>query len=178
MNLTVPEGWKVTSLNGAIKITKDNYILHINPRAEQVSGAKGGRFDEIARGARGVDLIAKYEPRFPCGVRETVHISDKLERKDLFVSSDILKHKGQESLCNGPTNNSPVWYFSWVTEKGGGYLGSLGIIDSRFHEGNFFIYMTHDGRNINDLPEKGSEKLSVLLQEMTDIIRTLRFEPR
>jgi hypothetical protein len=112
LKINLAAGWKakeVTNSSGAVNITKGKYILYISTRTSQASGVEGGRFSEIAMGAKSADAVVTEQPAPECGARKEISINKKILRNDLFISS-AEKH----DYCRTPTNGKNVWYFSYV----------------------------------------------------------------
>jgi hypothetical protein len=169
IKVTIPAGWsaqQAVNNPAALNITKGNYILFINARANQASGVEGGRFEEYAGGAPSVDALIVEHSGGPCGKSETSTINANevsTERKDYYVSSN---DSGQ--FCRKPTINSILWYLSVV---GNGfnyfnvpdYSGAVGWVAT----------MAYNSKVINSFPVKNSSELNQILSEMTSVIKTL-----
>jgi hypothetical protein len=121
LKISLVKGWsakEVSNIPGAVNITKGKYILYLSTRTSQASGVEGGRFAEIAMGAKSADAVCVEQPAPPCGTEKETNISQKILRSDLFVSS-----KEKNEYCRTPTNGKNVWYFSYVSySKSGGYF--------------------------------------------------------
>jgi hypothetical protein len=183
MKITLPAGWTITQATetvyirgvpqerlspSAVKITKDNYILYINTEVYQTSGVEGGRFSEIAMGAPSVDAVIKKHPASPCGFSETYPAFDKYSRVDLYINSQETKEN-----CNAPLNGT-VWYFSYITDDRGGYFNYY-----KNHESPaLVITMAYNSTDVNKLPQKDSAELKAMLNEMTNILKTLEIKEK
>lgn len=193
IKVTIPEGWRLTEAtttlqdqiydkntgkttkvgkpqttkNGAVNITKGNYILYINPNAGQASGIEGGRFNEIAGGAPSADAVVIDRPSPPCGEAVVGANFAGFVRKDLFVSS---AHK--QEYCTAPKSGKTVWYFSYITDACGGYFNYYRTGETPA----YVITMAYNSKNLENLPEKGSTGLTSALGEMTDILHTLELK--
>jgi hypothetical protein len=161
-------GAPVIQKTGAINLIKDNYILYINPQAQQASGVIGGRFSEISMGAPSDDAVVKMNPSAPCGSSETSPAFLNYKRVDLYTND-----QEKQSWCASPTDGSTIWYFSYITDSRGGYFnyykdgGALGLV----------ITMAYNSKDVNKLPVKGSAELKAMLGEMTSILQTLVIKP-
>jgi hypothetical protein len=180
MKFNIPAGWTAKQAThttyvgsvarkfsnpAAVNVTKGNYILHINARASQASGVMGGRFGEIAGGVPSVDAVVKdIANGDTCGNGESHAVFAKYVRWD-FYSSDL----GNKELCNLSESGS-VWYFSFITTNNGGYFN---YYDNNCC-GGLVVTMAYNSRDISDLPVKGSATLNRMLNEMTNIVKTLK----
>ena len=194
MKITVPTGWRLTEATqtiqnknydkntgkitligppvvqktGAVNIIKGNYILYINPHAQQVSGIVGGRFGEISGGAPSSDAvnIAPFDFPASCGISESTqktHGSSKYFRVDLYVSV-----KDKTDYCKVPTNGKTVWYFSYFTADGGYFNYNPGGITS------LVSTIAYNSNDPNKFPIKGSAELNAALDEMTIIVSSIQ----
>ena len=169
LEITIPAGWSYSvAQTGAINITKDGYILYINPRMEQASGVIGGRFSEIARGAPSADAVIREHPSNPCGMQE-IAISQEItgmitghQRFDWYVNNQTTGNN-----CNAPNDGSTIWYFSYVSKDG--YINYY-VQDGQL---GYVITMSFDSGNVNQLPRKDSKALDEKLVEMSSILETL-----
>jgi len=182
LKVTVPAGWTVAQASetvyvegvpqkranpAAVNITKDNYILYINTRAQQTSGIIGGRFSEIAIGAPSADAVIQVHSSGPCSFSETYPAFDRYSRVDLYINN-----KETKKWCNAPSDGSTVWYFSYITDDKGGYF-------NYYKEGEstaLVITMAYNSKDINKLPKKDSAELKTMLNEMTNILETLKIK--
>ena len=176
MSLTVPATWSVNELNtGAVNISKEGYILYINPDISQASGVEGGRFSEIAQGSPSADLVIKNWPDDPCGTAEKSSINTKLKRTDYFVNKNNV---GVSSNCNAPANGS-AWYFSYVTTPDAGYFASKKeFTGSSAYNGldQFVITMSYKTSDVNNLPKEDSEARENALDEMSAMLTSLKLK--
>lgn len=184
LKIKIPSGWKLTQEKDGSKITlsKDNYILSINVRAQQASGVKGGRFSEIAQGFPSVDAVVKIHPMEPCGfqkegdVLNIKPIFNNLKRIDVFTNKNF-----KNEFCNAPDNDSTVWYFSYFTKEAGNYFNyysDYGVnlkskADSPF---SFVILVSYNSDNVNKLPIESDPQLKLKLQEITNLVKTLEIK--
>jgi len=169
MSVTIPGGWSYSATqSGAVNITKDNYILYINPRAQQASGIQGGRYGEIAGGAPSSDAVNNLDAgNAPCTPPETHTTTGGYSRYDYYVSNTT---KG-ENACTSPSDGSNIWYFSYLS-KDGGYFNHT-TAQQGTAEG-YVITMAYNSKNVNALPKKGNATLNAMLAEMTSIASTLK----
>src|SRR3989338_6794435 len=154
MSVTIPGGWSYSATqSGAVNITKDNYILYINPRAQQASGIQGGRYGEIAGGAPSSDAVNNLDAgNAPCTPPETHTTTGGYSRYDYYVSNTT---KG-ENACTSPSDGSNIWYFSYLS-KDGGYFNHT-TAQQGTAEG-YVITMAYNSKNVNALPKKGNATL-------------------
>ncbi len=165
LSVTIPAGWSYsTTQSGAINITKNNYILYINPRAQQASGVVGGRFGEIATGAPSSDAVILEYPG-PC--HDPMKVSAGVySRYDYFTQKS-------NSCEKQPSDGSNVWYFSYMS-KDGGYLNYTATIQAPY---GYVITMAYNSKDVNKLPKQGNATLNAMLGEMTSIAKTLVINP-
>jgi len=196
MRLTVPGGWSVAESyttitgdkterikNGAVNLSKNGYILYINPTAMQASGAEGGRFDECAGGAPGVELVMRDIDR-PAGGFECSEDVTPLDIGGGFFRRDFYAKASSTYTCHVPASGNAGWFLSVVSDSTGGWLGNpqkfsaapLGPNLFGNPERQFVITMTFDAATPDALPRKATPALSVMLDEMTAIVRTLTFK--
>jgi hypothetical protein len=162
-----PKGWIVNApaLNpAAVNISKDNYILYINTQATQASGVQGGRFAEISMGALSADAVMHAQPASPCGNSESTQVTEMFTRVDLFVAA-----QDKTDSCNVPSGERAVWYFSYITNKAGGYFN---YYDQRELKA-LVITLAYNSREINSFPAKDEPALKSILGETTHIIESL-----
>jgi hypothetical protein len=173
MKLSVQPGWTATQVNsnpGAVNIVKDKYILYINVQASQASGVTGGRFAEIAMGAPSADAVVTVQPSPPCGISETNGIAQSRSRVDLYVNNS----QNKQSYCKTPTNGKTVWYFSYVSDKSGGYFNYLNQEQTK----SYVVTMSYNSKDINSFPEKNSSTLKSMLDEMTAMVDSLEIKQK
>lgn len=184
MKITIPQGWQAaegvkqeTDNNGThyisdpstVNITSGNYILYINTQASQASGADGGRFAEIAMGAPSADVVVPQQPSPPCGSEMKSPGIPGFSRVDLYVSS-----KDKSDFCVIPTNGKTVWYFSYFTDSNGGYFND-------YQPGTnpgLVITLAYNSKDVNSFPVQGSQELSTMLSQMTNIVKTLEIKKK
>lgn len=168
LKITIPEDWTVTTINSnsrAVNITKGKYILYINPYTVQASGAEGGRFAEISMGAPSADAVVLAPPSPPCGTSETHEVDEKFKRVDLFINKN-----NKSEFCATPENIN-AWYFSYVTNSQGNYFN---YYKDGIHA--YVITMAYDSKNIDSFPQKDSLELTTMLNEMSDILKSLELK--
>jgi len=174
LKMALARGWQVQEVGYAVNITKDKYVLYINPKTTQASGVEGGRFSEIAQGAPGVGLVMTFHPADPCGTKATEVISDTLTRSDYYVrTADATE------FCNASTIADPVWYFSFVGTKNDGYFGDPTKVNPSLSSDpfrQFVITMSYTATDINALPKKGSAELTQAFGEMTEMVKSVEFK--
>ncbi|MBX4188035.1 MAG: hypothetical protein KW793_02770 [Candidatus Doudnabacteria bacterium] len=166
LKLNISSGWTVREVGSnpaAVNISKGNYILYINTRATQASGAEGGRFAEIALGSTSADAVVTVQPSAPCGTSEKNSLFDIYSRVDLYVSS-----KDKSDYCTTPNNDSTVWYFSYITD-GSGYF----IHDWDSNPSNLVITMSFSSTNVDSYPVKGETELTKVFIEQTEMLQSL-----
>ena len=169
LSVTIPAGWSYsTTQSGAINITKNNYILYINPQASQASGVEGGRFSEIAHGAPSVGAVLPGydDSNGECGIREINQIPVIGSRTDLFSGPST------DACTNKPSDGSTAWYFSYIS-KTGGYFNERTGCSVDVNPCQYVITMAYDSKDVNKLPRKGNAMLNAMLSEMTSIAKTL-----
>ncbi len=171
LEVEIPKSWSYKeTAEGALNIRKNNYIIFINPNTTQASGAPGGRFSEIAQGAPGTKLVMKKHPGPPCGESETEKITEKLEITHFYIDSN----EEETTMCNVPSSNEPLWYFSYVTTIGDGYFGDASKFNSNFEElRQFVITVSYKTDNIEDLPQKKSVEHEKTMEEIISLIKTI-----
>lgn len=155
----------------AVNITKGKYILYINTQASQASGIEGGRFAEIAMGAPSADAVVTEQPSPPCGTSETESALIDSSRVDLYINNQ--EDVKSQPWCKTPSNDSTVWYFSYITD-GQSYFnyynasndGGLGYV----------ITMAYNSKDINSFPVKGSSELNSALDEMSVMAKSLEIK--
>jgi hypothetical protein len=164
---TVYEGSKETHpLNpAAVNITKDKYILYINTMAQQASGVEGGRFAEISMGAPSADAVVTYQPSNPCGTSEKYSAFKDHSRMDWYVSK-----RDAQDWCATPTGDSTVWYFSYISKKGG-YINYYYFTPDS--PPGYVITMAYDSKDIDSFPKKDSPELQKALADMTSMVDSL-----
>lgn len=194
MKVTVPVGWKleeltqtlqdqkynkdtstttkvgepVTTKTGAVRLTKDSYILYIHPQAGQASGVTGGRFGEITQEAPSVNAVITEWPSSPCGKEAVTQLANGWQRNDIFLTSADKK-----DWCNVPAAGKTVWYFSYFTTPKGGYINYYGSQDGPT---GWVITMAYNTADVNTLPQKGTPELTTALTDMTGIVKTLELK--
>ena len=191
LKLSLVAGWtakSVSNTSGAVNITKGNYILYISTQTSQASGVEGGRFAEIAMGAKSADAVNVAPPAPECGTGKETKLNPKISRSDLFVSS-----KEKNEYCRTPTNGKNVWYFSYVFYSGsGGYFNyyriqkntSLLLADLKeiksedFGENDtgWVITMAYNSKAINSFPKKDSPSLKSALNQMSSMANSLKIK--
>jgi hypothetical protein len=191
LKISLGNGWKATAAANspdALNITKGKYILYIATRTSQASGVEGGRFAEIAMGAKSADAVNVAPPAPECGTRKETKVSRKLERSDLFISS-----KEKQEYCRTPTNGKNVWYFSYFySPKSGSYFNyyrirknsSLLLADLRetpsenFGENDtgWVITIAYNSKDINSFPEKDSPGLKSVLNQINLMVNSLKIK--
>ncbi len=169
LKITLNQGWEIKEIGDSVNITKNNYILYIDPNTTQASGVEGGRFSEIAQGAPGVDLVITIHPSEPCGTSEEKNISNKLTRLDYYISS-----ADASETCNAPSSADKLWYFSYITTKNNGYFGDPTKLNSSITPPRqFVITLSYKTDNINNLPKNNSTELIRALNEMAEIVNSI-----
>lgn len=164
LSVTIPAGWSYsTTQSGAINITKNNYILYINPRAQQASGVEGGRFGEIALGAPSADAAVLEWPG-PCSAPVKTSATGGYSRYDYYTDRSY-----EQPCVKYPTDGSVVWYFSYMS-KDGGYFNHTSTIQAPY---GYVITMAYNSKDVNKLPRKSNATLNAMLGEMTSIAKTL-----
>ena len=154
---------------GAVNVMKGSYILYINPQAGQASGIKGGRFNEISGGAPSADAVMTDPPSPPCGTSETFPAVTGHPRVDLHVGP-----QDKQAWCNVPSNGKTVWYFSYITDTNGSYFNYYKESEAL----SFVITMAYNSKDIDSFPVKGSATLNTILNEMTNIVKTLELKQK
>lgn len=183
LKINILPDWKlVEEKNGAkIILTKNNYILVIDLRTQQASGVKGGRFAEIAQGFPSADAVMKIYPAEPCGFQKTgpvVNIKpvfNNLKRIDIYTNSNFINE-----ICHGPKSNDSVWYFSYWT-NGIGYFNyyfdyGINLVSNNGAPFGFSIIFAYNSGDVNNLPSQDSFELTAMLQEMTDMVKSLEIK--
>jgi len=165
LKISIPDGWKYTTpLDGAINLTKDNYILYINPVFKRSTSQSETRFTEITSGSPSADAVIIMQPSGPCGIFESSSININ-KRFDYYVNQSETSQN-----CNKPLNNS-VWYFSYVSD-GSGFFNNYKDDPNK----NLLITMSYNSRDIKKLPAKGDQKLETMLNEMSDIVKSVEIK--
>ncbi len=164
MTIDIPKDWTYSEAADAINIEKSGYILYINPNFNQASGVNGARFSEISEGSPSADLVMLVQPNDPCGTKASKSIFLDYVRTDLYIS----KNNGSEA-CGAPTDNSTRWYFSYVT-TGTGYVN---YYDTSSPSTSYVITMSYQTDSINMLPNQDENNLEDMLNQMSDILKTL-----
>jgi hypothetical protein len=187
--LTLSNGWKAEpAMGNAVNITKGKYILYIAAHLGHPAGPVDD-FSSVVRGSPSGDLVFKGEQyRGPsCGTGASVDVTSKLARSDRYIDASGKKDFESDGIgCDVPTNGSTVWFFSNITTVGDkddlGYLGSECYLEGKNEEdvgcmnNNFALTMAYKATSINALPVRGSMELATMLQQMSDIAKTLRFK--
>jgi len=148
-----------------VNITKDNYILYINPFFQQASGVQGGRFSDISSGAPSSDAVLKTQPANPCGTYDSTSIRT-LKEYDYYISTTETN-----TNCNKPTDSGSRWYFSYAT-KDSGYITYYQSDETH----GYVITMSYNSRDITKLPKKTDAQLTDMLNQMREIIKTLELK--
>jgi hypothetical protein len=196
MRITIPGGWSITESyitvtgdkterikNGAVNISKEGYILYINPTAMQASGGEGGRFDEGAGGAPGVELVMRDIDR-PAGGFECSENVTAIDIGGGFFRRDFYSKASGTYTCHVPTSGNAGWFLSVVSDSSKGWLSDPQTFSSTplgpnlfgNPERQFVITMTFTASTPDALPRKGAPTLTSMLNEMTGIVRTLAFK--
>ncbi len=173
LKVIIPKTWSYQVVNEqSLNITKDNYVLYINPNTMQASGVIGGRFSEIAQGASGPDLVMKMHPSESCGNSEGSDLTDKLKIVNYYISAN-----DNNSWCNIPTGENTLWYFSYVTTKKDGYFGNPAVFGlSADTLRQFVITITYQAAALDDLPVKNSVQHEQKMNELMAILKTIEFK--
>ena len=173
LSVTIPSGWSYSATqSGAVNITKNNYILYINPRAQQASVIQGGRYGEIAAGAPSSDAVNNLDAgNAPCTPAEAHVIAGGYSRYDYYVS----KQSADSYLvrCTAPSDGSNVWYFSYAS-KDGHFLNHTA--EQEGTAVGYAITMAYNSKDVNALPKKGGTELNTMLNEMTNIVATFKMK--
>lgn len=170
LKVTIPAGWAYSpTASGAVNMTKNNYILYINPSATQAGMAEGGSFDGIAIGAPSADAVVTEHPTAGCGSPESHSAYGQYSRYDYYVNSTVTKTQG---WCVSPSDGSTVWYFSYISS--GGYYNHYYTVSDP--PKSYVITMAYNLKDVNKLPKKGSAELTSMLSEMTNIVKTLELK--
>jgi|GEM_PF-5132036 hypothetical protein len=158
---------------GVLDLKKEGYVLHIDPSAAQASGVEGGRFSEIAQGTA-ADLVLKMHPAEPCGSLERISINDKLDMTSYYMSPENV---GQD-FCNTPKDGGTHWYFSFAATRKSGYFGDLSIfgVDGEPGIRQFVVTVTYEASEIDKLPLKDSPQRLLIMREVKDMLKTLKFK--
>jgi hypothetical protein len=90
------------------------------------------------------------------------------ERVDLYVSG-----KDKSEFCRAPTNGRTVWYFSYLTDRHGGYFNYYKPDEPP----GLVVTMAYNSKDVNSFPAKGSQELTRALADMTGIVKTLEIKP-
>lgn len=170
LKVTVPADWKLTETKnktGAVNIIKGNYILYINPQANQASGVEGGRFAEISMGAPSSDLINTEPPSSPCGISENHPALEKHPRVDLYINKSSA-----QVWCKAPTKELTYWYFSYITNSDGSYFNYYKPGEAL----GYVITMSYSAKDIESLPIKDSKELKDAIATMTAIAKTMKIK--
>lgn len=169
LSVTIPGGWSYSATqSGAVNITKNDYILYINPRAQQASGVQGGRLGEIAAGAPSYDIVVGGN-----GVCITDPV--KIAATGGFSRYDYYINPADQSGCEAhPSNGSTIWYFSYLSQDGGFFNHTA---QQQGTAEGYVITMAYNEVYVNNLPVKGSATLNAMLKEMTSIAATLKLKP-
>jgi hypothetical protein len=192
IKVTIPEGWRLTEAtttlqdqiydkntgkttkvgkpqttkNGAVNITKGNYILYINTQALQASGANGGRQAEVTEGVPSADAVITDQPN-ECGTSDKQPVYEGYFRVDYFMNSQT-----RQAGCKAPTQGT-IWFFSYITDSRNGYFnyypqGKNGETRA------LVITMAYNSKDVNKLPVKSDPTLNTTLKEMTSIAQSLQ----
>ncbi len=188
MKVSIPTGWSYgATQNGAINITKNNYVLYINPN----TGGSVGPVDDLSgltNGSPSGDLVLKTEPYrgVTCGDFAQSNVTSKLARFDGYINNNGRKVEGGRVLCDAPATDNIVWYFSYITTVNDKdnwiYIGNrcyMNGIDSSTEacqSKTFAITMSYKTNMINNLPSEGSSELQRMLGEMTNIAKSVQFK--
>ncbi len=165
-------GWSYEEIgDGVLNITNSGYVVQIKPNTVQASGVEGGRFSEIAQGTA-ADLVLTMHPAEPCGFSEKTDLNNGLEMTSYYMDGNYATE-----FCNAPKDGKPRWYFSFVTNKGGGYFGdpaALGV-NLKGQMRQFVITATFESSDINNLPTDNSSYREEM-SEIIDMLKTLKFK--
>jgi hypothetical protein len=177
IKIQLASGWTAQSASsanheGAVNITKGNYILYISPNATQASGVTGGRFAEIAMGSPSADLVIKSWPANPCGTNDKVTVDSTYFRVDEYISKSVT-----DQNCNKPTATSTLWYFGYLTTSKGGYFNYYSNQTSTSSPPRALVTtMSYQASDINSLPPKGSSDLNQALADIDSMLKTLQIK--
>ena len=191
LKINLVPGWTAKAVKNnpdAVNITKGQYVLYISTRTSQASGVEGGRFSEIAMGAKSAEAVAEGQNP-TCGTNQETKINQKLRRSDLFVSSKEKSEFG----CHTPTNGKNVWFFSYLTSsKSEGYFNYYQIQkntsllltelketpseDFGENDTGWVITIAYNSTNINSFPEKNSSGLKSALNQISLMVNSLKIK--
>jgi hypothetical protein len=165
LKITIKKGWGTYLLeNGAINVTKDGYILYINPSYIQSSTTEGGRFDEITMNSPSAQLIIPYRPSAECGIRkQTKVLLNKYSRYDYFVDKTVNKN-----ICNTVSDDSTRWYFSFYVVKDP-YVNYYKIGEPS----SYVITLSAQVASISELPKQEDAVYLQIQNEVQDMIGSL-----
>jgi hypothetical protein len=187
MSVDVPADWKLTEVpdaSGAVNITSGAWVLFIHPAAVQASGVEGGRFDEYAGGAPGVELVMGdlERPRNgrECAVPSVKQGAAVIEGTSVARYDFFTVLKGAMPGCHVPAEAPPVWFLSIVGNKNG--LNEVkSVTQKKVLPGpngtprQFAITMSYKAATVEDLPRQYSRELDMALREMDAIVSTIVF---
>ena len=122
ISVHVPKSWSIAidsyddgggTYRGAI-LRKGKYILRLCTGCGQVSGAKGGRFSEIAGLVQPWYRVDPGAKGFACGDAKNTQISKRLDRVDFWFQRDPSHTYNEDADdCREPKTTAMVWYGSY-----------------------------------------------------------------
>jgi hypothetical protein len=192
ISVRVPPSWSIEILRednvryslGAI-LRKAGYILHLCSMCGQVSGVAGGRFTEIARYVQ--PWYRQYGPAMWCGKDESTHVSNKLDRVDLWFTRDPAHVFNEDANdCREPRTIDTIWYGSYFTERcsqadsacGGFFLHREWLARETPGTDEMVFALTYDAnqQNLDILPRRNDPELKRTLDEAATIVRSVRYK--
>ncbi len=172
LSIDVLPGWTVEPpARGArdcctVTLTRDRYVLAINPLFMHASGIEGGRYYEILNRQPSVQAVladVEVDEADACELMPSpeTDVDREITLEDFYT--DPAKAKDNDSGCRFPAEASPVWL--------GSCFGGVGP------ENDYSIALTYDSADVNTLPRKGSPELGRIFLEVAGMLRTLHMKP-
>src|SRR5579864_5029811 len=163
--IQIVPGWTVaTSTGQTLTLVKGKYLLSINPIFLHASGVIGGRFGEIASGMKSIDAVMHNVDQ-PAGGFECSQwpLEAIVVSKAIFLANLYTDSSKAANFCTFPSSRRPVWFGSYFSGQGS--------------ETDYAITLAYDTNDVNALPKKGAQELTLVFRQVAQMLKTLQLKP-
>ncbi len=166
LKMTILPGWTVISSPPEVKVTHDKYVLTINSIYVHASGVEGGRFGEATAEMPSVTAV-RADVEGPWGTTcaqdqpgQEIIVNAKMSLGNLYTDDTKANVDGG---CKFPSDGKSAWFGALFVGEGS--------------ESEYTITLGYDTTDVNELPKKGTPKLTQVLNDVKTMLKTLELKP-
>ncbi len=153
------ESWK-------IEITKDNYVLLINPKYFYAGWAENWVFNCVIENLPRKNLVINYLPAVNCWISKISNLWNWINETDLLYSNKSYIKWACNKLND---DNKTIRYLSYFAPE------NWYFFKTNNDNSHYIVIATYSTDNINNLPETNSNYKSYLKQ-ISNMVKTLKIK--